>query len=141
MVNKDLMRFVGSGDGSVEDLYSTGYRTPSIDDPSAFSNLQVTRNPMDNNSYNILADRAYDPGNSEQDFVFLCDGETRTFQYVMNTETSDLVKHNVAGTFEITIAPDTCEVSLYKEYVSEMALGCPSFVSALSFSMAVLALY
>ena len=31
MINSDVVRFICSGDGSVEDLYSTGYKWPDLD--------------------------------------------------------------------------------------------------------------
>jgi hypothetical protein len=91
MYNIDMVFFPGSS-SDLQDLYSTGYRTPSADSSNSYLD---TRKTTANGVHSYVTYREMDTGDSN-DFVVEC-GMTHKFAWVGSSSSSNLVKHNQAG--------------------------------------------
>ena len=103
MVKVDMVRFVGSGGGSVEDLWSKFYGSPDRDVQDDYQNTQVVKN---GGSYTFTTYRELvtsDPNNEDYQFN---NNDPKEMQWVANVNTSDLKKHTHDGEFTLSFASD-----------------------------------
>ena len=91
MSNIDMVFFPGSS-SDLQDLYSTGYSTPSADSSNSYLDTEKT---TANGVHSYVTYRELDTGDSD-DFVVEC-GKTHYFAWVGSTSSSSLVKHNKKG--------------------------------------------
>lgn len=107
MVNTDMIIFYADGAGSVQDLYSTGYRTPEIDSSQDIDDLQVD---IKNGVYTFTCWRALDTGDPK-DFVIPLDDEFQII-WAEHSDNPDLVYHTGRGVTSIYIDSDGDEAEV-----------------------------
>ena len=126
MVNTDLVQFSGFGsNGSILDLWGTGFTTPEIDSANSYS---PTTGTLSGSTYTFNTEREFYTGDSK-DFKFEC-GKEYDFKWVGNDSTPSLVKHNKSGSWKLKIDV-TCEIGNVTKamYLTALAGG----LSALAF--------
>ena len=104
MYNVDQVVF--SGDGSVTDLWSTGYKKPDTDKSQDFT---PNYGKIYDGEYLFSSDRDLDTGDP-QDMAFEC-GQSYEMAWTGNKDTSDLQYHTDKGEFTLYLGSD-CTVGI-----------------------------
>ena len=104
----DLVRFVGADDGTIEDLWGTGYWTPTTDDQQDYVGTTVE---LEDGIYNFVTYRDLITTDSDQDFQFNSCDQSLSFKWVANTNKAAMSKHTDSGEFTLDVASD-CTISM-----------------------------
>ena len=111
MEKVDMVIFKAGGEGQIEDLWSETWFIPAIDKSQDYKDTKIVRGDF-NTMYKFETYRALDTGD-EQDTAIEC-GKTHIFNWVGSSLTSQLVKHNHKGGFDLTL-DSNCNVKTLAE--------------------------
>ena len=89
MINVDMIVFRGKDNGVINDLWSSGYYNPTIDDSDDLMNKAVTLN---NGKYDMKVFRNFDTGDGARDRL-LESATSYTFAWAASTTSADLGAH------------------------------------------------
>ena len=106
MIDVDMIAFRGFGNGIVQDLWSVGYFTPSIDESDDLISPFAT---ITDNKYSFTVERGFATGDSAEDLRFV-NARTYTWAWVSSDESHELTtKHNHRG--QISFSMPDCSAS------------------------------
>ena len=82
MTNTDMVYFKATGNGEVQDLWSTGNVTPQHDSKNDYTDTTVTKA---DDKYKFVTYRKLDTGDTSQDTKLECDGKTKKWAWAHQT--------------------------------------------------------